>query len=190
MCTPVLRNIMLISCADFYTTWGVFLLFTSSFSSFTLLFAGQGWVSSKGIVGSSWCPPAPHISPPCPLIPVEKNAWGRKGALLVPGIPVHLALTSDLASVDIRSWANYIQRNPNQAGLSISCPLFFVTGAPIFLCHFCHIKASWRIRAFIHHVEKFSCVLLCHCCSADQSQSPCFTYPLRKFREVQSAFSW
>lgn len=113
--------------------------FTSSFSSFSLLFTGQGWVSPKGIPGSSRCPSVPHISPPCPLVPVEKKCMGggQKGALLIPGIPVHLA------SVDVKSRADYFQSNPNQAGLlSILCPLFFLTAVPIFLRHFCHSKAS------------------------------------------------
>jgi len=68
---------------------------------------------------------------------------GQKGALLIPGISVHLTQTSDLASVDIKSRADYFQSNPNQAGLlSISCPSFFLMAVPIFLRHFCHSKGS------------------------------------------------
>lgn len=111
---------------------------------------------------------------------------GQKGDLLIPGIPAHLDLPSNLASVEVKSWADYFQSNPDQAGLlSILCPLFFLTAVLIFL-HQGFLKNSGLIQL----VGKVFPLLLCHCCSADRSQTLCIIYPLRKFREVQSVFSW
>lgn len=99
-------------------SYELFWCFASNFSS--LQFAGQGWVSPKGIVGCN-----PFLALWCLW---RRNTWG-----VIPGVPAYLALFSVLASIESKRRADYSQNNPNQTDLlNILFPLF-PPPSPFFL---------------------------------------------------------